>query len=158
MQRAQDWRSSGASCLHALNKLLPLYEASCRAATSAPYRGGRGPSSTNVAAETWWNSQFLLPGVTEPLSKDQQLAVTHALAAWTATVEGLPADASGTTADHLRGAWASLLASGKLQGGIGKAEAAARAWRWRELLQRAMDGCHSTSDQRCAASRAAVSS
>lgn len=107
----------------------------------------QGLIGSSPEAETWWNSQFLLPGVTEPLSKDQQLAVTHALAAWTATVDGLPADASGTTADHLRGAWASLLASGKLQGGIGKAEAAAGAWRWRELLQRAMDGCHSTSDQ-----------
>lgn len=108
-------------------------------------------SPARIAGETWWSSQFLLPGATEPLSKEQQLAVTHALAAWTATVEGLPTSASGTTADHLRATWDKLLGSSKLQGGSGRVEVAARAWRWRELLQRAMDGCHSTSDQRCGA-------
>ncbi len=39
-----------------------------------------------------------------------------------------------------------LLASGKL--GPEHEELAQRVWRWREQLQRAMDGCHSTSEQR----------
>ena len=124
------------------------------AASCPAKRAGCAPVLTYAAAETWWSSQFLLSGASEPLSKEQQLAVTHALAAWTDTVEGLPPDASGTTADHLRAAWDGLLGSGKLRGGDGQVEAAARAWRWRELLQRAMDGCHSTADQRCG-SRAA---
>ncbi len=113
-------------------------------------------SPARTAGETWWSSQFLLPGATEPLTKEQQVAVTHALAAWTATVEGLPSNASGTTADHLRATRDKLLGFSKLQGGGGRVEAAARVWRWRELLQRAMDGCHSTSDQRCGAWIAAL--
>lgn len=134
--------------------------------------------AASCAGEAWWSSQFLLPGATEPLSKEQQIAVTHALAAWTGTVEGLQPDAAGSTASHLAQAWAQvtrgaerpankktaasfgahpekrmlhhtdvqLLASGKLESS--QLEAAQRAWRWRELLQRAMDGCDSTSVQR----------
>jgi len=105
-------------------------------------------SASLDVAEKWWRSQFLLPGATQPLSKDQQIAITHSLAAWTEVVEGLPEDARGTTADHLRAAWKQLLASGKLEG-EGQAELAGQAWRWREHLQRAMDGCHSTEEQRC---------
>lgn len=143
------------------------------------------------AGEQWWSSQFLLPGASQPLSKEQEAAVTHTLAAWGAAVEELAPDARGTTADHLREAWAQvrwqrglpllcsrqgawlvccsraashtecaaslsapllprrpqLLASGRLH--AEQLELAQRVWRWREQLQRAMDGCHSTSDQRC---------
>jgi hypothetical protein len=99
-----------------------------------------------AAAGKWWSSQFLLPGAEAPLTPAQQAAVTYTIAAWMDTVEELPADAAGTTAEHLQRAWAALLASGKVA--PEHAELAQRAWRWRELLQRAMDGCDSTSDQR----------
>ena len=60
------------------------------------------------AGETWWSSQFLLPGAQQPLSKEQQIAVTHTLAAWGEVVDGLPEDAQGTTAEHLEEAWAQV--------------------------------------------------
>lgn len=105
------------------------------------------PSPPNrVAAEQWWSSQFLLPCASQPLSKEHQIAVTHTLAAWGDAVESLPADAAGTTAEHQKAAWAELIASGKLA--PEQLEVAQRAWRWRELLQRAMDGCDSTAVQR----------
>ena len=100
------------------------------------------------AGEKWWSSQFLLPGSSQPLSKAQQIAVTHAIAAWAEAVDELPRDAAGTTADHLRVAWRRLLASGRAPEEL--EELAQRAWRWREHLQRAMDGCNSTAEQRWA--------
>lgn len=48
---------------------------------------------------------------------------------------------------HLDAAWQRLLDSGALGG---QAPLAARAWRWRELLQRAMDGSDSTEEQSAA--------
>lgn len=104
-----------------------------------------------TAAERYWRSQFLLPGATQPLSQEEQATVVHTLAQWTDTIEGLPKDESGTTADHLAATWEQLQASGRLGEEAGRQEAARRAWRWRERLQRAMDGCHSTADQRCGA-------
>ncbi|KAL4858489.1 Spermine oxidase [Chlorella vulgaris] len=106
---------------------------------------GAGLIDSRPEGETWWSSQFLLPGSSGPLNTAQQAAVTHTLAAWAAAVEAVPQDAGGTTADHLRVAWQQLLASGKVP--VEQEALARRAWRWREHLQRAMDGCHSTADQ-----------
>jgi hypothetical protein len=102
----------------------------------------------HCAAERWWSSQFSLPGAGRPLSREEQAVVTHTLAAWSETVEGLQADAAGTTDAALRAAWVRLRASGRLEASPERLELAGRAWRWRELLQRAMDGCDSTSVQR----------
>ena len=105
----------------------------------------QGLVGSPLQREKWWQPQFLLPGASQPLSTEQQCAVTHALAAWTGVVEELPPDAAGTTAEHLRRAWGELLASGKVA--AEQAELAQRAWRWREQVQRAMDGCDSTAEQ-----------
>ncbi|PSC70494.1 spermine oxidase-like [Micractinium conductrix] len=106
-----------------------------------------GLIESNPTAERWWSSQFCLPGEARPLSLEEQAVITHALAAWGEAVEGLQQDEAGTTADALRAAWAALLASGRLGDAGERLQLAGRSWRWRELLQRAMDGCDSTSVQ-----------
>lgn len=134
--------SAGATWLHGIGTPElpnPLFAAAVE----------QGLLATDPPAERYWRSQFLLPGATQPLGQEEQAAVVHTLAAWTDTIEGLPQDAAGTTADHLAAAWEQLQASGRLGGEPERQEAARRAWRWRERLQRAMDGCHSTADQRC---------
>lgn len=70
------------------------------------------PPPPSPVAEQWWSSQFLLPGATHPLSKEQQAAVTHTLAAWSEAVDDLPPDAPGTTAEHLQRAWDQASAAG----------------------------------------------
>ena len=209
--------STAGGCAASLQMLCQR----CRLArSSAPTHHPLATHRLLHAGETWWSSQFLLPGTQEPLSKEQQIAVTHALAAWGEVVDGLPEDAQGTTAELLEEAWAQvraraagcsacahpasccwravgrppichaaqrgqwliiplllllaaataaaavadgchdcvemqLLASGKVS--PTQVELAQRAWRWREHLQRAMDGCDSTADQRWGSVRRANS-
>ena len=105
----------------------------------------QGLSASHPTPETWWKSQWRLAGRPAPRAKEQELAITRALAAWVGVVDGLTPEATGTAADHLRAAWDQLLASGQVP--PEQLDLAQRAWRWREHLQRVMDGCRSTSVQ-----------
>eukprot|EP00887_Chlorella_sp_A99_P007288 scaffold2.g7288.t1 len=96
------------------------------------------------------------------------VAVTRALAAWQDAIDGLTPNSAGSVGQHLDEAWWELEAHMQQQSvddvsdcgggrsaagaagagdrGVPPAEAARRAWRWRERLERAIDGCRSTDD------------
>jgi hypothetical protein len=102
--------------------------------------------------QRWWGSAFLVPGRAEALRGEEALKLHTAVEAFSAAVESLqqrgPAASVGAAADA---AWRALPAPADAADAL-----AAAAWRWRELLQRAMDGCHSIHDMDAAA-RAAYS-
>eukprot|EP00887_Chlorella_sp_A99_P007287 scaffold2.g7287.t1 len=151
----------GATWLHGLgtpDRPNPILSAAVEA----------GLSSAQPEPQRWWDSQFLLPGAATPLAGPQAVAVTRALADWQDAIDGLTPDSAGSAGQHLDEAWRKLEAHMQQQSvndvsgcgggrsaagaagagdrGMPPAEAARRAWRWRERLERAIDGCRSTDD------------
>lgn len=141
----------GATWFHGLRALDGTLNPVLEAAVTA------GLCSPAPPPQRWWESTWLLPGTAAPLDEGQVVAVTRALAAFTETVEGLQPGSTGSIAAHLASAWAGLqkqqheLESGGAcrasdASGLSPGQVAARAWAWRERLQRAMDGCRATED------------
>lgn len=105
--------------------------------------------------QRWWSSRFLLPHQSEALDESQEMVIHKAVEAYAAAVEGVDVASRGTVGDAVWRAWTlwreQHMQDWQGEGRDGEENLAAAAWRWRERLQRAIDGCHSTSDMHAGA-------
>jgi spermine oxidase len=112
--------------------------------------------------QKWWDSNFIIPGRAENLSKEEEVAVHVVVEAYNEALESIGEGSQGSVGNSLRAFMHEKFGAamdpgiqhmpkhvGKDFENLGNA-----AWAWREKLQGAMDGCQSTHDMH-AASRAA---
>ncbi|GAB4814785.1 hypothetical protein N2152v2_001831 [Parachlorella kessleri] len=88
----------------------------------------------------WWDSLWLQQGAAEPLGPEDVLVAHKVTKAYAEAVEALEPSMQGTVADHLQGARHQVFS----EVGPQHAQLAQQAWRWRELLERAINGSHSS--------------
>lgn len=115
--------------------------------------------TSDPVQQRWWNSRFVLPKTVQPLHKDSGEIVVHsAVQAYADAIESIENSStdenSTTVGDVLDAAWTTYVSiQGDNNSNVRLAKA---AWEWREKLQRAIDGCHST-DAMLAAAQASYS-